>query len=234
MADGPTPKKLLLAAVSGGRQDATLMFAASMLRLQTDILTNQDLTVSCDVAFVECLDDALNAALKSGHDAVVAIDTRISFPSSFVTRFLKSPHAVVAAPHPVPGVMDWDRIAKRPLGTAERVQFAGNVYAPAPPMRALANEYWTAGSELVGSKKLMCVGVKREAIEAVAAVAPVLGDDRSALCFPRVEKNGRALSADEAFLASWGGELVLDLASPCAAMGPIAFQGSVADKESIR
>ena len=232
MTAAPKPTKLLLAAVTGGKQDATLMFAASMLRLQTDILSNQALAVTCDVAFVDCLDDALNAVLKNGHDAVVAIDTYISFPSAFVNRFLQSGHEVVAAPHPVPGVMDWDRIARKPLGGAEAVQFAGNVYAPAAPKRRLTDEYWACDPGLVGSKRLMCVGIRRKAVEAVAAVAPVVGD-RSALCFPRMDGD-RPLSADEAFLASWGGELVLDLASPCSILGPIAFQGSVADKESIR
>lgn len=224
--------RLLLAAITGGRQDATLGFGASMLRLQTEILTNEALSVAVDVAFFDCLDDVLNSALKAGHDYVVAVDSYVSFSSAFVMRFMQSPYEVVAAPHPVPGAMDWDRIAKRPMGEAESIQFAGNIYAPSKPTRRLREDYWACSSVLEGTKKLMCVGIRRKAIEAAAAVVPFV-DDRAALCFPRVEGE-RRYSADEAFLKAWGGELVLDLASPCSVLGPIAFQGAVTDKQSLR
>lgn len=230
----PKPTKLLLAAVINGRSEATLMFAASMLRLQTDILLNSSLLLQCDVAFLDCLDDALNAALQGGHDAVVAIDSFVTFPATFVTRFLNSGLDLVAAPHPVAGVMDWDRIAKRPLGDAEAVEFSGNVYAPAPPQRLLRDDLWVCGKDLVGTKKLMCVGIRRKAIETAAAVAPEVENGRKAICIPRVTGSKRRLSADEVFLDTCGADLVLDLASPVGIMGPIAFHGRVIDKESIR
>ena len=230
----PKPTRLLLAAVINGRSEATLMFAASMLRLQTDILLNSSMPLQCDVAFLDCLDDALNAALQGGHDAVVAIDSFVTFPATFVTRFLSSGLDLVAAPHPVAGVMDWDRIAKRPLGDAEAVEFSGNVYGPAPPQRFLRDDLWVCGKDLVGTKKLMCVGIRRKAIETAAAVAPRVGSNgRKAMCIPRVT-DSKQRSADEVFLDSCGADLVLDLGSPVGVMGPIAFQGRVIDKESIR
>lgn len=236
----PQPTKVLLAAIINGRSEATLMFAASMLRLQTEILSNPTMPLRCDVALLDCLDDALNAALQGGHDAVVAIDSFVSFPTTFVTRFLGSGLDVVAAPHPVPGVMDWDRIAKRPMGDAESVEFAGNVYAPAAPLRLLRDDFWVCGKDLTGTKKLMCVGIRRGAIETAAATAPEFEGGRKALCFPRVTAAtpdgvaARQRSADEAFLDSCGADLVLDLGSPVGVMGPIAFHGRVVDKENIR
>ena len=229
----PQPTKLLLAAMINGRSEATLMFAASMLRLQTDVLTNPSMPLHCDVAFVDCLDDALNAALREGHDAVVAIDSFVSFPAAFVARFLSSGLDLVAAPHPVPGVMDWARIAKHAPGDAEAVEFAGNVYAPAAPRRPLRDDYWVCDKDLAGTKKLMCVGVRRKVIETAARAAPELEGGRKALCVPRVTGASQR-SADETFLDACGADLVVDRGSPVGVMGPIAFHGRVVDKESIR
>lgn len=229
----PQPTKLLLAAVTNGRSEATLMFAASMLRLQTDVLANPSMPLQCDVAFVDCLDDALNAALQAGHDAVVAIDSFASFPAAFVARFLGSGLDLVAAPHPVPGAMDWARIAKHAPGDAEAVEFAGNVYAPAVPRRLLRDDFWVCDKDLAGAKKLMCVGIRRKAIETAAAAAPQLEGGRKAMCFPRVTADGQR-SADETFLDACGADLVVDLGSPVGVLGPIAFHGRVVDKESIR
>ena len=135
--------------------------------------------------------------------------------------------------------MDWDRIANRPMGDAEAVEFAGNVYAPAAPLRLLRDDFWVGGKDLAGAKKLLCVGIRRKAIETAAAAAPQLEDGRRAFCLPRVTagdgaSGGRYRSGDEAFLDSCGADLVLDLGSPVGVMGPIAFHGRVVDKESIR
>jgi hypothetical protein len=140
MDTGPKPKRVLVAAVhADGRNESSLGFVASMLRLQIELLKVAT-PIQVEVVFFGSFDAALTAAKQ--YDVACVLDTFVGFPPELITRALASGHDVVVGVVPLPG-MDWERVAKiaRAGDDAEPLSTAGVRYN-VTPTAALGNGYW--------------------------------------------------------------------------------------------
>lgn len=201
--------RVLLAVVSP-RGTATVGFAISLLRLQSALQTAPNMKTVIEMA--PSVHDALKAAVaaEEPYDAVVAIKSHLSFPSSFVLRGLVSPAQFVTAVHPLP-VIDWERVKAKAGGTSEATRFTGNVYNIDPKAFKLVPD--AHGFVEVPHGELGGVVLKGEAIAAVAASAG--GSDKE-LC------------------GAWSGKIHADLDSQCALTGSVEFTGCVGMRSVVR
>ena len=140
MDTSPKPKRVLVAAVhADGRNESSLGFVASMLRLQIELLKVAT-PIQVEVVFFGSADAALTAA--KGYDVVCVLDTFVGFPPTLITRALASGHDIVVGVVPLPG-LDWERVAKiaRAGDDAEPLSTAGVRYN-VTPTASLGDGYW--------------------------------------------------------------------------------------------
>lgn len=191
--------RVLLVAITDGQ--CSLEFAVSMLQLQ--VATRSTPQVELHVGIASSLRDALDAVAKAPGeiDALVALQSDITFPASFVLQGLAAPSPFVVGVFPLPTI-DWDRVVSKAGSRAEELRFAGNVYnVDASLGKPAANGYME-----VPRAKLGAVVLRGPALKALA---------ESAAC------------TDEALCAAWGKGVHADLNNPCALTGPCAFSGCV-------
>ncbi len=230
--------RILFGGITGGRTQATLSFAASMLRLQVKLVSlDPDLDIKCDIVFFESLNAALNAfATKPEYTHLATLDTDAGTSDEFVVRATQSGHDAVLGIAPLPTGLDWDRIAKRPV-PAEPLAHAGLRYNVAPG-KDLGNGYFSA-VRYDKSRKHAAMVLSRAALDAIAAAAPPTHlEDGSKLYAREVVADGKVVHPDHAILDAYESAtektVVVDLDSQCSIVGPMAFAGCVGKRTTVR
>jgi hypothetical protein len=183
MDTSPKPKRVLVAAVhADGRNESSLGFVASMLRLQIELL-RVTTPIQVEVVFFGGLDAAVAAAKQ--YDVACLLDTFVGFPPDLITRALGSGHDIVAGVVPLPG-LDWERIGKiARAGDAEPEPLScAGVRYNVTPTAALGNGYWRFDYDATKRAKTVAV-VTAAGLDAFAAhgiKAPGAAVDLDAPC----------------------------------------------------
>jgi hypothetical protein len=221
----PQPNKLCIALVSKGRPEAMLPLAVSMLNLQTKLVTTD---IQTELHIVDSFDEALGVAHKQGSH-VLAVDTNIGFAPEFVTRALASPHQVVSAVYPLPGV-NWERVKASPV-PAEPVAFKGNTYnaVPAPCAAAAVDGYVETKAPLLG-----CMLVKAGVVEDILRRHPDCKHASGARLAHETVVDGAPLLPHETFARLWGKPMHADVDCPATLTAPMSYAGSVAMRHFLR
>jgi hypothetical protein len=219
--------KLSIALVSHGRPDAMLPLAVSMLNLQTKLVSTD---IQTDLHIVNTFDEALGAARARGSH-LLAVDTNVGFDPEFVTRALESPHQIVSAVYPVPGV-NWDRVKAAAPGSKEPINCRGNAYNAVPaPSAALVvvDGYVEAAAPLLG-----CVLVKAGVVAEIIKRHPEAGHADGTSLARETVVDGKLLAAHETFARLWGKPVHIDVDHPATLTAPMSYAGSVGARHFLR
>lgn len=201
--------RVLLAIVTPDKHlgTCTIGFSTSMLRLQ-QALQQAPQEVDVQVELAASLHEAITLAHDDArYDAVVALNSRLGFPPSFVLRALVSPWPFVAGVYPLPRI-DWERVVAKTPST-EDPKCRGNVYnIDAQAAKPKQDGYW-----VVPRAGLDAVVLKREALEALA---------------------GSHRQSEDELCATWGKDVWVDMENPCHNFGPVEFMGCVGARAVLR
>lgn len=216
--------KILVAGITGDRLDVSTQFAMSLLRLQMDVAPRQDLQLT--VTFLNSLNDALNTALDSEADVLVAADARVSFPGSFVLGAEDAPDVVVGV-HPLPAV-DWDRVKKAAEGGQEPLESSGFAYNVVPHENSPCKRYMRIGD---GTTRVL--RIKKKAILELALLAetPTTG---SKIFVRDGVIDGQFVPRDRWLLKTYKKAVFADVESPCGYAGVAEFAGCVGQRQQLR
>lgn len=220
--EGP---KLSIALVSHGRQDAMLPLAVSMLNLQSKLVTTN---IRTDLHIVNTFDEALAAAHAQGSH-LLAVDTNIGFDPEFVTQALDSPHQIISAAYPLPGI-NWDRVAAAPVPT-EPISCRGNSYNATPVPAAVAT---VGGYVQVAAPHLGCVLVKAGVLADILQRHPETRHSKGVSFARDTVFEGTLLPAHEAFARLWGKPVYMDVDRPATLTAPMSYAGSVGARHFLR
>lgn len=227
--------KILLAGLTRGRTQASLSFAVSMLRLQIKLVTLENApNLKCDIVFFKDMNAALNALwANKDYDVLVTLDTDAGVPDTFLTRAMTAEqHDAILGISPVPGGLDWDRIASAPVPTEPLAQ-AGLRYNISPVANQGNNYYTCTRQKDAGHTALW---MRRTVLETIVAASapPKLADGTFLFCRQTIDPAGALVHPDQAFLDLWTGTPVVDLDSPCSVVGPMSFAGCVGQRTVVR
>lgn len=229
--------RILFGGITGGRSQATISFAASMLRLQVKLVgLDPALDIKCDIVFFETLNAALSVfAAKPEYTHLATLDTDAGTSEEFVVRAIQSGHDAVLGIAPLPVGLDWNRVAKRPVPT-EPLAHAGLRYNVAPG-KDLGKGYFSAVRHDKTQKHAAMV-LTRGALHKIVALAPPTDlEDGSKLYARQIVDAGRVVHPDHAVLDAFeagGGVVAVDLESQCSVVGPMAFAGCVGKRTVVR
>lgn len=229
--------RILFGGITDGRTQATISFAASMLRFQVKLVSlDPALDIKCDIVFFESLNAALNAfSANKEYTHLAVLDTNAGTSDEFVVRAIRSGHGAVLGIAPLATGLDWERIAKRPV-PAEPLAHAGLRYNVAPG-KDIGKGYFSAirNDKTRGHAALV---LSREAMDAIAAAAPPTElADGSKLFARQAVVDGKLVHPDHAILDAYeagGGTVAVDLDSQCSVVGPMAFAGCVGKRTTVR
>lgn len=219
---------VLLCVVTNSKHEASLACAASLLRLQTVLMSSAQ-RIRADMHFVTTIDDALNV-LKDHDTAVGAaiLDASLGFDAEFPLRALASGLPVVVASYPLPRI-DWDRVKTQPA--TEDPQFWGNVYSIKPSGRI-----GHGGYAHVTDAKLGVSWVRKDVVKDILSRHPelVTEDGTAAMLAVGGVYEKKLRTADERFLDLYGGEVWADIERPATSTGPVEFGGCVGIRSVLR
>lgn len=205
-----------------------------MLRLQIKLVTLENVPdLKCDIVFFKDMNAALNALwANKDYDVLVTLDTDAGVPDTFFIRGMTAQHAAILGISPVPGGLDWDRIASAPV-PAEPLAHAGLRYNVTPLIHQGDNYYTCTRRKDAGHVALW---MRRSVLDAVAASSapPKLADGTFLFCRETIDPAGCLAHPDQAFLDLWPGTPVVDLDSPCSVVGPMSFAGCVGQRTVVR
>ena len=240
----PAQQTVLFAAITDGRNETSLYFAVSAMRMQTDAALRQ--AVRIEFNFYETINAALNAFLAGPYATAVVVTTRISFSAAFVHTAIESPSPFVTGVYPLPSI-DWARVGAK-ADTPETPSFKGNTYNVDPvELVPVAGGYLAANAARLGAFVL-----KREVVERIAAAHPELayagrdtagpgssGDGGGGVLFAaETIAGGRALAPDLSFCRLWtalsGQKIMADADNPLSNFGPCEYTGCVGLRQVLR
>lgn len=225
-------RTLLICVVTNGRQDASLTCASTLLRLQMMMMTASEPTKS-DVHFVATTDDALNILWRHPTAfGAVLLDAACGVDPEFVKGAMSSELSVVVAPYALPGI-NWERVKKAPK--SELPQYWGNTYSV-----KVSGKPGNNGYVHVEDARLGVAWVHRHAVQAAVVRHPEIvgtsgenGEKRAAFAVEGV-MDGRRLTADQHFLAVYGGDVYADVDHAATSSGPVEFGGCVGLRTVLR
>ena len=190
--------RVLLAVVT--RDQCSLGFAISMLRLQSALRGAPG--IHATVELVSSVSDAVQLAADiKDIDAVVAVESQLSFPAGFVLNALVAPSPFVVGVYPLPR-LDWERVAAKARAPGEDMRYKGNVYNIDPATAKHQSQRYLG----VSTAALGAVVLKAEALCALAKAE---------------------VTTDEGLCAAWGKTILADLENQCSNSGPMEFTGCV-------
>jgi hypothetical protein len=230
--------RILFGGITSGRTQATISFAASMLRLQVKLVSmDPALDVKCDIVFFENLNAALNVfASRPEYTHLATLDIEAGTSEEFAVRAVQSGHDAVLGIAPLPTGLDWERIAKRPVPT-EPLAHAGMRYNVAPG-KDLGKGYFSAVRR-DKSRGHAAMVLSRAAMDKIVAMAPPtdLADGSKVYARQGIIDQGKIVHPDHAVMDAYeagGGVVAVDLESPCSVVGPMAFAGCVGKRAMVR
>lgn len=226
---GEPEKKLVICLVSAGKLDASLTLAVSLLNLQTKLVRT---SVQTQLHVVDTFSDAMNIAHGCGAD-LLSVETNIGFDPDFVIKAMESPHDIVSAVYPLPGI-DWDRIKSAAAGTGEPgepVNCRGNTYSavPVPLASSPVNGYVRAAAPRLG-----CVFVRAGVAADILSRNPGIKHDKGGAFAGTGIVDGKLRAAHETFAALWAKHMWIDVDRPATTAGPMSFAGSVGMRQVLR
>lgn len=207
----------VLIAIVSPTEHSTLMFASSMRDLQNTLMLLHDMHIT--ICVVKNLQMALRAARdkqsREPLDALVAIDSTVGFPVSFVVRALNVPAPFVAGIYPLP-MVDWDRVQERATkpGNREETKYTGCVYNLDPSKAVMAPH----GYVRVHRIELKAVVLKKTALEALLGLVDAKEvPDNDAVC-------------DTWCRAGPENNIWADLECQCANFGMFPYNGTIGER----
>jgi hypothetical protein len=231
-----TPTKALLAIVTNGRYDITHGCLLSLLKFQNELARRDDCTVH--IVPKRTINDAFCLALSEKYDVVVILDGMHVVPPDFLaTHICSTANAVVIGCSPMPGVIDWDRIRKRLLGTTIPQQTTinpddGHVYNVPLSSGIMGPENGLlrlTASECIPSRWSVMV-VHYRALEKVSAS---LGT-KTLLWAHETDADDVVCTPEHRFAMAWDDDIVVDVGRPCSSFGEVGYLGCLGDLVTLQ
>lgn len=221
------PRVTVLLCVVAPHDQASIAVAGGLLRLQAMFMTMPGRAFDLRLQFVDSLNGALNALAATPQASGAAImHASKGFNPDFFLAAMDSGLPVVAATYPL-AHLDWERVKTQPAG--EDPQYWGNVYNVKPTTRAAPPGYVH-----VEECEFGVAWIAKKAVDDVLARHPeVVADGYAALAVDGVF-DGKRMTADQRFMALYGGDVFADIKYPALTVGPQEFGGCVGMRTVLR
>lgn len=222
--------KVLIGGISPAGNVA-LEFCAGMMRFQSELLRTPNIQAGFEI--FKTLNSGLSHFYSNKeYDFCVFIDTVMFVDTGFLVTFDNHKDFVVGI-YPLPGIIDWKRVADRISESSEDPHLVGNVYNVEPHKKSQND-----GSFLqVDSAGLGILKMSRKGIEDIVArhAKDVLAaDGKTVVVHTPCILGGKALTADERLCALWGKPIYADLLHKTRVSGIVAFTGCAGTRTVLR
>jgi len=244
----PPPQVNLVVATPCFGGQISVLYAASLLRLQKLVRTYRDFNLKIQFKDGDALIPRARASLVAqflddpSATHLLFIDADIGFEPQQVLRLIECGADMCAAVYPIKRI-DWGKVKETIAADRPHPQAAYSYVFEVDDPNAVTQQGGFVKVRYAGTGFLM---IRREAVERICAHYPQLkfkrdhsldatttSDNRYALFDTMVDASGTYLSEDFAFCKRWtdmGGEIWADLDSKLQHVGPLTFAGDLSSQ----